>query len=116
MEQVREQLVPATLAGTNAEVKVGGEAAESKDFSDSLAERPPLVFAFVLGLAFQEGLGESLLGFESNGGRSASPQRWDLWPDSSHKSHRCTCLGPVPPGGPGGTSVRLARIAVSGCL
>ena len=106
MEAVREQLVPAAFAGTAAEVNVGGEAAESKDFGDLLAQRLPLVFAFVLGLAFllmlvtfrsivvpvkaillnllsvgaaygvlvlvfQEGLGESLLGFESNGGVSS---------------------------------------------
>ena len=106
METVREQLVPAAFAGSGATVNVGGEAAESKDFSDLLAERLPLVFAFVLGLAFllmlvtfrsivvpvkaillnllsvgaaygvlvlvfQEGLGESLLGFHSNGGVSS---------------------------------------------
>ncbi len=106
MEAVREQLVPAAFAGSGAEVNVGGEAAESKDFNDLLAQRLPLVFAFVLGLAFllmlvtfrsivvpikaillnllsvgaaygvlvlvfQEGLGESLLGFESNGGVSS---------------------------------------------
>jgi uncharacterized membrane protein YdfJ with MMPL/SSD domain len=106
MEDVREQLVPAAFAGTPAEVNVGGEAAESKDFNDLLAQRLPLVFAFVLGLAFllmlvtfrslvvpvkaillnllsvgaaygvlvlvfQEGLGESLLGFHSNGGVSS---------------------------------------------
>ncbi|HEX5990082.1 MAG TPA: MMPL family transporter [Solirubrobacterales bacterium] len=106
MEQVREQLVPAAFAASAAEVNVGGEAAESKDFGDLLAERLPLVFGFVLGLAFllmlvtfrsivvpikaillnllsvgaaygvlvlvfQEGLGESLLGFHSNGGVSS---------------------------------------------
>ncbi|HEU4461539.1 MAG TPA: MMPL family transporter [Solirubrobacterales bacterium] len=106
METVREQLVPAAFAGSGAEVNVGGEAAESKDFGDLLAERLPLVFAFVLGLAFllmlvtfrsivvpikaillnllsvgaaygvlvlvfQNGVGESLLGFHSNGGVSS---------------------------------------------
>ena len=105
MEGIRA-MVPATFAGTGAEVHVGGEAAESKDFGDLLAERLPLVFAFVLGLAFllmlitfrsivvpikaillnllsvgaaygvlvlvfQNGLGESLLGFHSNGGVSS---------------------------------------------
>ena len=89
-----------------AEVNVTGEAAQSKDFNDQLAQRLPLVFAFVLGLAFllllvtfrsivvpikaivlnllsvgaaygvlvlvfQKGLGESLLGFHSNGGVSS---------------------------------------------
>jgi uncharacterized membrane protein YdfJ with MMPL/SSD domain len=107
MEAVREQLVPAAFDGVEgAKVNVAGAAAESKDFNDRLAERLPLVFAFVLGLAFllmlvtfrsivvpikaillnllsvgaaygvlvlvfQEGLGESLLGFHSNGGVSS---------------------------------------------
>ena len=106
MEEIREQLVPAAFAGTGAEVNVSGAAAESKDFSDLLAQRLPLVIAFVLGLAFllmlvtfrsivvpikaillnllsvgaaygvlvlvfQNGLGESLLGFHSNGGISS---------------------------------------------
>ena len=106
MESVREDLVPAAFAGTGAEVNVGGQAAESKDFGDLLSQRLPLVFGFVLGLAFllmlvtfrsivvpvkaillnllsvgaaygvlvlvfQDGLGESLLGFHSNGGVSS---------------------------------------------
>jgi RND superfamily putative drug exporter len=107
MEHVREQLVPAAFAGVEgASVNVTGAAAQSKDFSDQLARSLPLVFAFVLGLAFllllvtfrsivvpikaivlnllsvgaaygvlvlvfQEGLGESLLGFHSNGGISS---------------------------------------------
>ncbi len=107
MEKVRERLVPAAFAGVaGAEANVTGAAAQSKDFADLLAERLPLVFAFVLGLAFllllvtfrsivvpikaialnllsvgaaygvlvlvfQNGLGESLLGFHSNGGVSS---------------------------------------------
>ena len=82
---------------------VSGMAAQSKDWNDLMASRAPIVFAFVLTLAFllllvtfrsivipikaiilnllsvaaaygvlvlvfQEGLGEGLLGFESNGG------------------------------------------------
>ncbi|MGB7686625.1 MAG: MMPL family transporter [Solirubrobacterales bacterium] len=106
-EQIREQVVPAAFAGVEgASVNVTGDAAQSKDFNDLLAQRLPLVFAFVLGLAFllmlvtfrsivvpikaivlnllsvgaaygvlvlvfQEGLGESLLGFHSNGGISS---------------------------------------------
>jgi uncharacterized membrane protein YdfJ with MMPL/SSD domain len=53
LDEVRDELVPATvgeLPGTT--VKVSGNAAQSSDFSDLLAERMPLVFAFVLGLAF----------------------------------------------------------------
>jgi uncharacterized membrane protein YdfJ with MMPL/SSD domain len=106
METVRGKLVPAAFAGVRAEANVTGDAAESKDFNDLLGERLPLVFAFVLGLAFllllvtfrsvvvpvkaivlnllsvgaaygvlvlvfQDGWGESLLGFHSNGGISS---------------------------------------------
>ena len=104
LDEVRDGLVPATVGAVDgAEVKVTGSAAMTSDFSDLLADRMPLVFAFVLGLAFvlmlvtfrsiviplkaiilnllsvgaaygvlvlvfQNGWGESLLGFESNGG------------------------------------------------
>ncbi|HEX5763563.1 MAG TPA: MMPL family transporter [Solirubrobacterales bacterium] len=104
LERIRERLVPAAFAAVpSASVNVTGEAAQSKDFNDLLAERLPLVFAFVLSLAFllmlvtfrsivvpikaialnllsvgaaygvlvlvfQNGLGESWLGFHSNGG------------------------------------------------
>ncbi len=107
LEHVRGQLVPAAFAAApGASVNVTGAAAQSKDFNDLLAQRLPLVFAFVLGLAFllmlvtfrsivvpikaivlnllsvgaaygvlvlvfQDGLGESLLGFHSNGGISS---------------------------------------------
>ena len=107
LETIRERLVPAAFAGASgAEVNVTGMAAQSKDFGDLVAQRLPLVFAFVLGLAFilllvtfrsivvpikaivlnllsvgaaygvlvlvfQDGLGESLLGFHSNGGVSS---------------------------------------------
>jgi uncharacterized membrane protein YdfJ with MMPL/SSD domain len=53
METVREQLIPAAFDGVDgAEVNVAGAAAESKDYNDRLSQRLPLVFAFVLGLAF----------------------------------------------------------------
>lgn len=107
VERVRETLVPGAFAGVpGTEVNVTGAAAQSKDFNELLAQRLPLVFAFVLGLAFllmlvtfrsivvpikaillnllsvgaaygvlvlvfQHGLGESLLGFHSNGGVSS---------------------------------------------
>src|SRR5262249_38293766 len=97
-------LVPTTVGELpETTVRVTGTAAQTSDFADLLADRMPLVFAFVLGLAFvlllvtfrsivipikaiilnllsvgaaygvltlvfHEGLGESLLGFESNGG------------------------------------------------
>jgi uncharacterized membrane protein YdfJ with MMPL/SSD domain len=50
---LREQVVPATvgrLAG--ADVAVTGVTAGSKDFIDAMTARAPLVFAFVLSLAF----------------------------------------------------------------
>jgi len=104
MEEIRNELVPATFGQVEgATVSVTGPAAQSKDFSDLLNERLPLVFTFVLGLAFllmlltfrsiviplkaialnllsvgaaygvlvlvfQNGWGESVLGFQSNGG------------------------------------------------
>jgi uncharacterized membrane protein YdfJ with MMPL/SSD domain len=104
MEEIRHELAPATVGQVEgATVSVTGPAAQSKDYSDLLSERMPLVFVFVLGLAFllllftfrsiviplkaialnllsvgaaygilvlifQNGWGESLLGFESNGG------------------------------------------------
>ncbi len=107
LAEVRGEIVPAAFAGVRgAQVNVTGEAAQSKDFGDLLAKRLPIVFAFVLGLAFvlllvtfrsivvpikaivlnllsvgaaygvlvlvfQDGLGESLLGFHSNGGVSS---------------------------------------------
>jgi RND superfamily putative drug exporter len=53
LEALRSEVVPATvgkLAG--AEVAVTGVTAGSKDFIDAMASRAPLVFAFVLSLAF----------------------------------------------------------------
>jgi RND superfamily putative drug exporter len=103
LEALREDAIPATvgkLDGVKAEV--AGITAGTKDFNDLMAARAPIVFAFVLSLAFvlllvtfrsiviavkaivlnllsvgaaygvlvlvfQDGLGESLLGFESTG-------------------------------------------------
>jgi uncharacterized membrane protein YdfJ with MMPL/SSD domain len=101
---LRDQIIPATVGGvTGATVNVSGEAASSEDFASQLKSRLPLIFAFVLGLAFllmlvtfrsivipikaiilnllsvgaaygllvlvfQQGRGESLLGFTSIGG------------------------------------------------
>ncbi|MHB1570731.1 MAG: MMPL family transporter, partial [Solirubrobacteraceae bacterium] len=50
---LRGRVIPATigrLPGVHA--YVGGTTASSKDFNDTMASRLPLVFAFVLGLAF----------------------------------------------------------------
>ena len=104
LNEVRDELVPATVGGIDgAEANVTGGAAGTEDFNEVLNDRMPLVFIFVLGLAFvlmlftfrsivipikaialnlfsvgaaygvlvivfQNGAGESLLGFESNGG------------------------------------------------
>ena len=104
LDEIREEIVPATVGAVGGTtVKVTGAAAQSSDFGDLLGDRMPLVFAFVLGLAFllmlvtfrsivipikaivlnllsvgaaygvlvlvfQNGWGEQLLGFESNGG------------------------------------------------
>jgi uncharacterized membrane protein YdfJ with MMPL/SSD domain len=103
LNEVRDVLVPATVAEAAAEANVTGGTAQSEDFKQVLSERMPLVFVFVLGLAFvlllvtfrsivipikaivlnllsvgaaygvlvwvfQDGHGESLLGFDSNNG------------------------------------------------
>jgi uncharacterized membrane protein YdfJ with MMPL/SSD domain len=104
LNEVRDELVPTALGAVpGAEVNVTGGAAQTEDYQDVLSSRMPLVFIFVLGLAFllllatfrsivipikaivlnllsvgaafgvlvivfQNGAGESLLGFESNGG------------------------------------------------
>jgi uncharacterized membrane protein YdfJ with MMPL/SSD domain len=104
LDEIRDELVPATVGAVDgAEANVTGGAAQTEDFNQVLSERLPLVFAFVLGLAFvlmlvtfrslvipikaivlnllsvgaaygvlvtvfQNGAGESLLDFESNGG------------------------------------------------
>ncbi len=53
LAEVRGNLVPATVGAIDgAEVNVAGDSAESHDYNQLLADRMPLVFAFVLGLAF----------------------------------------------------------------
>ncbi len=104
LETLRHDLIPSTIGQVDgASTYVTGMTAGSEDFNDQMTGRAPLVFAFVLGLAFvllmvtfrsivialkaialnllsvgaaygvlvwvfQDGHGESLLGFESNGG------------------------------------------------
>ena len=102
LAELRDEIIPATV-GEIGEVNVSGQTASTVDSSDALSKSMPLVFGFVLILAFglllvtfrsivvpikaivlnllsvgaaygvlkvvfQDGLGESLLGFESNGG------------------------------------------------
>ena len=52
LERLREDLIPAAYGPTGATVNVGGDTADPVDFRAMLDERLPLVFAFVLGLAF----------------------------------------------------------------
>ena len=53
VETLRSEVVPATVGKlADAEVAVTGPTARSKDFIDVMTSHAPLVFAFVLGLAF----------------------------------------------------------------
>ncbi|MBV9683367.1 MAG: MMPL family transporter, partial [Solirubrobacterales bacterium] len=54
LQTLRSNIIPATLAETAGvqTVAVGGETASSKDYNDTLSSHTPLVFMFVLGLAF----------------------------------------------------------------
>ncbi|HEU4368718.1 MAG TPA: MMPL family transporter, partial [Methylomirabilota bacterium] len=53
LETLREDVVPATVGKlTGAEVAVGGMTAGSKDFLDTMKSHLPIVFGFVLALAF----------------------------------------------------------------
>ncbi len=53
LARLRGDVVPQTLGAIpGAEVNVTGMTAGSKDFNDTIKSRLPLVFAFVLGLAF----------------------------------------------------------------
>jgi uncharacterized membrane protein YdfJ with MMPL/SSD domain len=108
LSSLRSDLIPAAFAGTGAQVDVAGDTASSVDWQDSLREHLPLVFGFVLSLAFllllvtfrsvvvpitsialnllsvgaaygllvlvfQEGLGQSLIGADTNGVTSWLP-------------------------------------------
>ena len=104
LETLREEIIPRTIGHVDgADAYVTGMTAGNEDFDEQMSSTAPLVFAFVLGLAFvllmvtfrsivipikaivlnllsvgaaygvlvwvfQDGHGESLLGFESNGG------------------------------------------------
>jgi RND superfamily putative drug exporter len=52
IERLREDVVPRTFDGVDAEVLVGGQTALSKDFFDVNDRYTPIVFALVLGLSF----------------------------------------------------------------
>jgi len=107
LASLRDRVIPATIGTVDGvQADVTGMTAGSKDFNDSMKSHLPIVFAFVLGLAFllllvtfrsivvpakaivlnllsvgasygvlklvfQDGHGESILGFESTGGITA---------------------------------------------
>jgi RND superfamily putative drug exporter len=53
LEVLRDRLIPQTVGAVHgAQAAVGGDTASSVDFNDLLAQRVPLVFAFVLTAAF----------------------------------------------------------------
>jgi uncharacterized membrane protein YdfJ with MMPL/SSD domain len=49
---LREDVIPAVFAGSDAKVYVTGQTAGSMDFKNHMYDSAPIVFGFVLGLAF----------------------------------------------------------------
>ncbi len=99
---LRDDIIPAAFEGSSAQVYVSGQTAGSMDFTEQMISATPIVFAFVLGLAFlillamfrsvvipakaiilnllsvsaaygvvvlvfQDGVGQSITGFQSTG-------------------------------------------------
>jgi putative drug exporter of the RND superfamily len=52
VRELREDVIPAVFAGSEAEAFVGGATAEDIDYYDVMDAWLPIVFAFVLGLSF----------------------------------------------------------------
>jgi RND superfamily putative drug exporter len=52
LASLREELIPATIGKTDARAQVTGTTAQSKDFNDLMKSKAPIVFAFVLAMAF----------------------------------------------------------------
>ena len=52
VRDLRADVIPAELAGTGAQVYVGGKTAENADYFDAVTSPTPYVIAFVLGLSF----------------------------------------------------------------
>jgi RND superfamily putative drug exporter len=52
LARLRDDVIPATMGSSGAEVNVTGMTAGSKDFNDTMKSHLPLVFGFVLGLTF----------------------------------------------------------------
>jgi uncharacterized membrane protein YdfJ with MMPL/SSD domain len=52
VRDLRDDVIPATFAGSGAEAFVGGDTAEEIDYYDVMDSWLPIVFVFVLGLSF----------------------------------------------------------------
>jgi uncharacterized membrane protein YdfJ with MMPL/SSD domain len=53
LDELRDRIIPATIGSVDGvTVNVTGDTASSADFNDLMSSRVPIVFAFVLGLAF----------------------------------------------------------------
>jgi len=52
VRKMRDEIVPATFTGTSVNVLVSGGAAYTVDAGDNVRARAPIVFVYVLGLAF----------------------------------------------------------------
>jgi uncharacterized membrane protein YdfJ with MMPL/SSD domain len=52
LARLRDDVIPATMGTSGAQVNVTGMTAGSKDFNDTMKSHLPLVFGFVLGLTF----------------------------------------------------------------
>jgi putative drug exporter of the RND superfamily len=52
LSRLRDDLIPASFSGVDAKVDVGGDTASSVDWGTNMKTHLPIVFAFVLGLAF----------------------------------------------------------------
>ena len=52
VRDLRENIIPAAFAGTDADPLVAGTTSDNVDYLDNVTDPAPLVFAFVLGLSF----------------------------------------------------------------
>ena len=98
-------MIPATIGKVpGADAKVTGWTAGSEDFNDTMKAHAPIVFAFVLGLAFVLLLSRSARSSSrsrrscSTCSRSARPTACSSWSSSRATSSRCcdfTSIGGV---------------------
>lgn len=52
VQRLRDEIIPVAFVSSDAQVMVTGDAAVNKDFREFVYEKAPIVFAFVLGIAF----------------------------------------------------------------